>query len=252
MRRLLHGVRNERGAYAVTVGNGRKTLHVRSQQVGEDLGLRLAQLRKPLRGVGDRAVVLAELLTAGGRRAARSGSVPVLRQRLGQNPGALLGGGLLHLLTETLHLPPDPRTRELGDSGLTRLAATGSARDPAHRVRRELVVSLVEGVPAAVRQSEGLGGTATTSRAVHPLSAGLHHSVTDQGVQVAAHGSLRQLKALRQLGRGGRAVIKDGTSHLVTGAMLLIRRGMRTTASDGRGGRRPLSRSRVFHNAIVA
>lgn len=33
------------------------------QQAGEDLGLRLAQLRELLGDVGDRAVVLAELLT---------------------------------------------------------------------------------------------------------------------------------------------------------------------------------------------
>ena len=55
-----------RGAYPVAVGDGREALHGGAEQAAECLRLGLAELRE-LRGhVRDRAVVLAELLAAGG------------------------------------------------------------------------------------------------------------------------------------------------------------------------------------------
>ena len=73
-------VRDVRRAHAVTVGDGREPLDVASEQAGEHLGLGLAQLRELGRDVGDRAVVLAQLVADG--RAAHRGSVAVLAQRL--------------------------------------------------------------------------------------------------------------------------------------------------------------------------
>jgi hypothetical protein len=55
-----------RGADPVTVGNRREPLHGGAEQPPECLGLRLTELRE-LRGhVRNRAMMLAELLAAGG------------------------------------------------------------------------------------------------------------------------------------------------------------------------------------------
>lgn len=54
------------------MGDGGKPLYVGPEQTGEDLGLRLAQLRVLLGDMGDRAVVLAELFTELGIGALRA------------------------------------------------------------------------------------------------------------------------------------------------------------------------------------
>ena len=46
----------------VTVGDGGQPLDVAAENLGDDLGLRLAQLRELVGDVGDRAVLLTELL----------------------------------------------------------------------------------------------------------------------------------------------------------------------------------------------
>lgn len=55
------GARDERRADAVSVRDGGEALDVGAQELGEDLGLRLAELWELLGHVRDRAVVLAEL-----------------------------------------------------------------------------------------------------------------------------------------------------------------------------------------------
>jgi hypothetical protein len=50
------------GANPVTVGDGGEALDVDTEQPGEDLRLDFAQLWEALGDVGDRAVMLAELL----------------------------------------------------------------------------------------------------------------------------------------------------------------------------------------------
>lgn len=121
-----------------------------SQQLREDLGLRLAQLRELLGDVRYGAVVLAELLAD--RCAARRGSVPVRAQGLGQGLRPLLGGGGLDRLAVRAGLLGDPRAGE-GDD---RLVPAEALLDPAQGVGGELVVGLVEGVPAAVGEGEDL------------------------------------------------------------------------------------------------
>ncbi len=117
-----------------------------AEQLGEDLGLRLAQLRELLGDMSDRAVVLAELLAD--RCATRCSSVPVRTQGLGQRFGALLRRGGLDGPAVRLGLGGHPGAGERDD----RLVPALARRDPAHRVRGELVVGLVEGVrPQSVR-----------------------------------------------------------------------------------------------------
>ncbi len=71
------------------MGDGGQSLDMGAEQLGEELCLRLAQLRELLGDMGDRAVVLAELLTD--RCATRRSSVPVRAQGLGQRFRAVLG-----------------------------------------------------------------------------------------------------------------------------------------------------------------
>ena len=240
--RSWKSLRDERRADAVAVGDGRQPLDVRAEQLGEDLGLRLAELRELLGDMSDRAVVLAELLAD--RCAARRSSVPVRAQGLGQGFGALLGGGGLHGLAVRgrparrswrgrRRRPPRPRR---------------TARcDPAQGVRGELVVGLVEGVAAAVGEREDLRGAAARARAVDPLLAGLHDVVGDQCVEVAAHGGGGQPQPPGQLGDGRRAVVQDGPRDPVAGGPLT---GRELLLGGPRGGLPSLAD--VFHNAIVA
>src|ERR687893_3017483 len=103
--RLRAHSRDVSGAYAVAVGDGGQSLYMNAQQLRESPGLDLAELRELLGDMRHRAVVLAQLLTAAGRKGA--GDVAVLGQRLGQRlsrrdvrcrrrqplPVALLHGG---------------------------------------------------------------------------------------------------------------------------------------------------------------
>ena len=212
-------------------------------RLGEDLGLRLAQLRELLGDMGDRAVVLAELLAD--RCAARRSSVPVRGQGLGQGFGALLGGGGLDGRAVRLGLRGDPGAGEGGDA--PRPLAAPALGDPAQGVRGELVVGLVEGVPAAVGQREDLGGPAARPRAVHPLLAGLDDVVGDQRVQMTADGRLGEAQPPGQLGDGRRAVVQDGARDPVAGRPLP---GRELLLRGPRGGLPSLAD--VFHNAIVA
>lgn len=77
------------------MGDGGQTLHMGPQEAGEELRLRLAQLRVLLGDMCDRTVVLTQLFTLlRARRATRRSSVPVGGQGLGQRlrPGFRLRG----------------------------------------------------------------------------------------------------------------------------------------------------------------
>ena len=173
---VVRAARNERRAHTVAVGDGGQPLHMRPEQAGEDLGLRLAQLRVLLGDVGDRAVVLAELLALWGPGALRavaaypsalralarasvrpSGAAASTRLAVGARPGPRSGPGRRRRRPPRLRPPPAVRS-------IQRRASDG-----------ERVVRLVEGVPAAVGEREHLGGPAAGARAVDPLLAGLDH-----------------------------------------------------------------------------
>jgi hypothetical protein len=151
------------------VGDGGKSLHVRAEQAGEDLGLRLAELGELLGHVGDRAVVLAELLAGalGSRRASRTGggSVSVARERLGERLGPGPLGRLLDGRAVAGLELGDPLAGERGDG----LAAT-LLLDEAQRAGGEVVVVLVEGVPPGGRDTEDPRRTATAPGARSSIS----------------------------------------------------------------------------------
>src|ERR1700733_4108356 len=96
-----------RGADPIAVRDGGQPLHGGTEEPGERLRLRLAQLGELSGHVRHRAVMLAQLLAppgararvgtgAGAGRAARGGRVAVRGQRLGQGGNPAGGRGALH------------------------------------------------------------------------------------------------------------------------------------------------------------
>ena len=155
----------------------------------------------------------------GGRRAARRGSVPVRGQRLGQRLGARsLGRRGLDGRRGSARAWAATRARaNAATAASPALAAAGGLGDPAQGVGGELVVRLVEGVPAAVGEGEHLGGAAAAAGSVDPLLAGLDDALGDERVEVAADGGLGEAQPLGQVGGGGRAVVQDGAGDPVRG-----------------------------------
>ena len=111
--------------------------------------------------VRDRAVVLAQLLAPLRMgRAARRSSVPVGAQGLGEGLGALLGSRGRDRVPVRPGLGLDAGPGERRDGFLAGRAAAGRLLDPVQGVDGELVVGLLEGVPAAVGEGEDLGRAA--------------------------------------------------------------------------------------------
>ena len=141
-------------ADAVAVGDGGQPLDVRPEQPGEDLGLGLAQLRELLGDVGDRAVVLAQLLAgpvgavAPRRRSRRlTGPGPAPRPC---PPGRRAASTIAPVALLQL---ADPAPGERGDRLVP--AALG---EEAQRAGGQVVVGLVEGVAAASVSTNTLAG----------------------------------------------------------------------------------------------
>ncbi len=225
-------VRHVGGADPVAVGDGGQPLHMGAQQLGEDLGLRLAQLRELLGDVRDRAVVLAELLAGGG--VARPRVVAAYPSALSASASASVRSSARRPRSASRYAAPCWPTRARANAATASSpgrAAADRLGDPAQRVGGELVVRLVEGVPAALGQREDLGRTAAGAAAVDPLLAGLDEALGDQRVQVAADGGRGQPKTVGQVGGGGRAVVEDGAGDPVTGG-----RGGRSAASPDSTG----------------
>jgi len=164
-------------------------------------------------------------------------------QGLGQRFGPFFGGRGLDGRAVGTGLGGDPGAGEGGDGFLASL----SLGDPAQRVRGELVVRLVEGVAAAVRQGEDLGGATARAGAVDPLLACFHDVVGDQCVEVPADGGVGEAEAPGEIGDGRGAVVQDGARDPVAGAPLP---GREFLLRGPRGGLPSLAD--VFHNAIVA
>ena len=84
------GVRDAGGADAVAVGDGGQALDVAAEDLADRLGLGLAQLRELVGDVGDRAVLLAQLL-AGGQSVEQRRTARAAYPSLGEDPGQRLG-----------------------------------------------------------------------------------------------------------------------------------------------------------------
>ncbi len=194
------------GADAVAVGDGGEPLDVASEQAGEDLGLGLAQLRELGGDVGDRAVVLAQLVAD--RRAAHRGGVAVLAQRLGEHLGASSGSAASSTVAVAVLELGGAAAGELGDGfGAARLA------QEAQRAGGQVVVGLDERVAAGVGEHEDLGRAAAAAGAVDARLARFEGALGDQVVEVAANGGRGEVEPFGQGGGGGGAVLEDRGGH---------------------------------------
>src|SRR6266567_3692221 len=187
-------------ADAVAVRDGGEPLHGGAEQAAERLGLCLAELRVFGGHMGDRAVVLAELLApAGGWRAAGGRRVTVCGQRLGQGPHPLAGGAGANRGAVPAFQVGDLPPGELGHRG--RSAALG--QEP-QRAGGEIVVGVLEGAaPAAgVRPSRALRPVAVAgpfSRISLAILARVPRSAPDS-VAVAWAGAVRRVWAASDAG----------------------------------------------------
>ena len=236
--------RNMSSTDTIAVGDGGQSLDVLAEQPGEDLGLGLAQLGELLGHVGDRAVVLAELGALPGL--SRGGGVPIRCERLGQRLHLVaLGSGVDQLPVPLLHLG-DPAPGELRD----RLLTAGFGDEP-HRGGRQVVVRLVERVPAGVGQHEDLRGATAATRAVDTLLAGFDQALVEQMVEVPADCRRGQLQALGEHRGAGRTVSQDRAGDPVPGGLVPHDTGNSTGAGGRWATRRRIGR-RSFHNISVA
>src|SRR5262245_25996837 len=125
------------------MGDRRKPLHMGAKQPSEDLGLSLAECGKLLGDMGDRTVVLAQLLAAASWRGVGGGSVAVLGKPLGEYHHLAFRRRRVHHRPIAILKIRDPGPRELGDE----LVATGRP-DESQRARSQVVVGLEESVPS--------------------------------------------------------------------------------------------------------
>ena len=97
-----------------------------------------------------------------------------------------------------------------------RVVATGLGEEP-QRLRREVVVLLVERVPTGVGERELPGRPATPPHHHVARVAGLDVTLLDQLVEVPADRSRGQVQPLREGRRGGRPVDQDGPGDALAG-----------------------------------
>jgi hypothetical protein len=167
------------GADTVAVGDGGEPLDRRAEQAPERLRFRLAKLRKLRRHMSDGAVVLTQLLAAAGRRDPRGRGVPIGRERLGERVDALgRRQGLDHHPVapfQVRHL----LASEFGDG----LLAVGPGEE-AKRAAREIVVRVLERVPARIGNGEKLGRASPATVTVSPGLLHLDHAVAEQAIEM--------------------------------------------------------------------
>ena len=194
IRRRVRGprgaARDVRRADTVAVGDGGQSLDVLAEQPGEDLGLGLAQLRELLGHVRDRAVVLAQLRRA--PASAVEAAYPSAVSACARTSAFWFSGPRRPATVPLLHVG-DPAPGELRD-GLV----TARLGDEPQRGGRQVVVRLVERVPAGVGEREDLGRTAAAARAVDSLLVGLDQAVVEQVVEVPADRRRGQVEPLRE------------------------------------------------------
>ena len=105
----------------------------------------------------------------------------------------------------------DAAVRELTDRSLP----TGLVEET-QRLHGEVVVLLVEAVPAVLGQREQLGRTAAPARRPVARLARLDRTLVEELVEVAPHGRRGQLEPLGEAGRGRGAVVEDRPDDALT------------------------------------
>ena len=243
-----------RGADAVAVGDGRETLDMGAEHAADRLGLGLAQLRELVGDVGDRAVLLAQLLphavlTGKGQRAHRRGVALVgedQRQHLGRRGLGVRGGDLGELLLDEGRPPLRERLDGIGAGGLGEEAdrLDWRGRRTARRSRRARARSARTPWPGDL----GRGGPRTGV-------ASLDRALLDEVVEVTAYGGRGQVETLSERGCGGGPVDQDRPRdalprrliaflvsrvhvfHNTSVTLLLPRPSSKATLSVGRGSR---------------
>ena len=91
---LAGRVRDAGGADAVAVGDGGQALDVAAEDAADRLGLGLAQLRELVGDVGDRAVLLAQLLAAAAARRAGAATARTRRSPRSEKTRASASAGV--------------------------------------------------------------------------------------------------------------------------------------------------------------
>jgi alpha-1,6-mannosyltransferase len=203
---------NVRRAYRVAAGDGGQPLDVHTEQVGEGRGLGLAQLRKLLCHVRDRAVVLTQLRTGTDVLGRRSVTFGAQSDRQQSRPRDRIG--------RSGHLGPVPidqvRYPALGERADRLLSVTLGQK--AQRGHRQIVVGVLELRPAGSGEQEHLGrattapGTSARCRTV----AGL--PVRQQDVEVAAHRGGAQPQRVGDLRGRHWSVLQQHPCHRLAGA----------------------------------
>ena len=192
---------NAGGADPVAVGDRGQPLDVAAEDQADRLGLGLAQLRELVGHVGDRAVLLAQLLPD--RAVAHRRGVPLVGEHLSQD---LRGAQLGVLRSDPLEPLPDerhPAGREFPDG----VVAPGLGQEP-ERLDGEVVVLLVEAVATRLGQREDLGRPAAAAGGLAARLARLDGALLEQLVEVAAYGGRGEVEPLGE-GRGGRGSVDE-------------------------------------------
>jgi hypothetical protein len=84
----------------------------------------------------------------------------------------------------------------------------GLGEEP-HGADRQIIVRLFERVAPGIGECEDLGRTAPSALTVDPGLPSLDHAVTEQGVQVPAHGCGREPEPRSQRRGRGRPVLEN-------------------------------------------
>ncbi len=192
-----------------------KALHVDSEQVGDDVGFGVAQLRERRGDVLDRAMALAQLqpgessaLTDRPDAGSETFFAQRLRQRLGAG-GDVIAGSVhcwLQLRAQGSHLVFGEVGHGIGTCAVCQVVQ-GSGRD--------VLVGVAELGLAAIGQNVGTSG-ATTSAAGRARQFVFNDGVViGQGVKVSADGGGREVEDVSQGSCSDRSTGAHGSAHLV-------------------------------------
>src|SRR5215216_1087071 len=176
------------------MGDGGKSLYVNAEHPGEHFRLHFTELWEPLSDVGDRAMVLTQLLAR--CRWQRGGDVAVLSQSGSQCIGGSgAGSGIIYVVAIAI--------LDLGNAGLCELAdRILPARLGQELERRDgqIVVRRVESRASGIGQREDPGGSAPTAGSIHSLLSSLDLAAGKQDVKVAADTRRGQAQTSGKLG----------------------------------------------------